>query len=125
MIPCDIHHEQHVECLMIESIKKKNERNFFSRNKEDQIDHSVGIVLKKHLGDTIDVDDVLCTLYVKNYDINYITGIELSAKVDKGRMHILGKMLEVIKAPRNDLSKFAPKIICFDKLFKCYVHHRT
>ena len=41
------------------------------RKKEDEIDHSVGIVLKKHLGDTIDVNDVLCTLYVKNLDINF------------------------------------------------------
>ena len=36
--------------------------------KEDSIDHSVGIVLKKHLGDTINVGDTLCTLYV-NKDI--------------------------------------------------------
>lgn len=41
------------------------------RKKEDEIDHSVGIVLKKHLGDTIDVNDVLCTLYVNNLDINF------------------------------------------------------
>ena len=41
------------------------------KNKEDKIDHSVGIVLKKHLGDTVDVNDVLCTLYVKNYDIDF------------------------------------------------------
>lgn len=41
------------------------------RNKEDKIDHSVGIVLKKHLDDTIDVGDILCTLYVKNLDIEF------------------------------------------------------
>lgn len=41
------------------------------RNKEDKIDHSVGIVLKKHLGDTIDVDDVLCTLYVNKFDFEF------------------------------------------------------
>ena len=41
------------------------------RSKEDKIDHSVGIVLKKHLGDTIDVNDVLCTLYVNNFDISF------------------------------------------------------
>ena len=29
-------------------------------------------------------------------------------------MHILGKMLEVIKAPRKELSKYAPKIISFE-----------
>ena len=38
-------------------------------NKEDIIDHRVGIVLKKHLNDKIDVDDVLCTLYVNNLHI--------------------------------------------------------
>ena len=37
--------------------------------KEDSIDHSVGIVLKKHLNDKINVGDILCTLYV-NKDIN-------------------------------------------------------
>lgn len=36
--------------------------------KEDSIDHSVGIVLKHHLGDKINVGDILCTLYV-NKDI--------------------------------------------------------
>jgi len=41
------------------------------RNKEDKIDHSVGIVLKKHLGDTIDINDTLCTLYVKDLDIDF------------------------------------------------------
>ena len=41
------------------------------RNKEDKIDHSVGIVLKKHLGDTIDINDTLCTLYVNNLDIDF------------------------------------------------------
>ena len=41
------------------------------RSKEDKIDHSVGIVLKKHLGDTIDIDDTLCTLYVKDLNINF------------------------------------------------------
>ena len=36
--------------------------------KEDTIDYSVGIVLKKHIGDKVNVGDVLCTLYV-NSDI--------------------------------------------------------
>lgn len=31
-----------------------------------------------------------------------------------GRLHILGKMLEVLPAPRPELSKYAPKIISFD-----------
>ena len=38
-------------------------------NKEDKIDYSVGIVLKKHLNDSIKVGDVLCTLYVKDLNI--------------------------------------------------------
>lgn len=39
------------------------------KNKEDEIDHSVGIILKKHLGDTIDVGDILCDLYVKDLNL--------------------------------------------------------
>ena len=38
-------------------------------SKEDAIDYSVGIVLNKHIGDTININDTLCTLYV-NSDIN-------------------------------------------------------
>lgn len=38
-------------------------------SKEDAIDYSVGIVIKKHINDHINVGDVLCTLYV-NKDIN-------------------------------------------------------
>ena len=37
--------------------------------KEDTIDYSVGIVLKKHIGDHINIGDLLCTLYV-NKDIS-------------------------------------------------------
>lgn len=40
-------------------------------NKEDKIDYSVGIVLKKHINDHVNIDDVLCTLYVnKDIEIN-------------------------------------------------------
>ena len=41
-------------------------------NKEDIIDHTVGIVLKKHLNESVNIGDTLCTLYVKdlNIDIN-------------------------------------------------------
>ena len=41
-------------------------------NKEDMIDHTVGIVLKKHLNESVDIGNTLCTLYVKdlNIDIN-------------------------------------------------------
>ena len=35
-------------------------------------------------------------------------------KARKGRLTILGKMAEAIKAPRKKLSKYAPKIISFD-----------
>ena len=35
------------------------------------------------------------------------------AQAYDGRMHILGKMLEVLPAPRPELSKYAPKIIRF------------
>ena len=33
------------------------------------------------------------------------------AQAYDGRMHILGKMLEVLPAPREHLSKYAPKIV--------------
>lgn len=36
--------------------------------KEDSIDYSVGIVIKKHLGERVNIGDTLCTLYV-NKDI--------------------------------------------------------
>ncbi|MDR3085457.1 MAG: polyribonucleotide nucleotidyltransferase [Christensenellaceae bacterium] len=35
------------------------------------------------------------------------------AQAYEGRMHIMGKMLEVLDAPRESLSKYAPKIISF------------
>lgn len=35
-------------------------------SKEDAIDYTVGIVLNKHVGDVVNVDDTLCTLYVNN-----------------------------------------------------------
>ena len=35
------------------------------------------------------------------------------AQAREGRMHILGKMLSVLSAPRRELSKWAPKIISF------------
>ena len=33
--------------------------------KEDKIDSSVGIVLRKKIGDNVQIGDVLCTLYLK------------------------------------------------------------
>jgi len=35
------------------------------KTKEDKIDSSVGIVLKKKIGDDVEIGDVLCTLYLK------------------------------------------------------------
>lgn len=40
------------------------------RNKEDKIDHSVGIVLEKHLDEHVMVGETLCTLYVNDLNIN-------------------------------------------------------
>lgn len=48
-------------------------------SKEDDIDHSVGIVLKKHIGDHVNVGDTLCTLYVnKDIEINPNDYFEIS-----------------------------------------------
>ena len=48
-------------------------------NKEDAIDYSVGIVLKKHIGDIININDTLCTLYVnKDIDVNPDDYFEIS-----------------------------------------------
>ena len=49
---------------------------------------------------------------IKGIDENILKTALNQAK--QGRMHILGKMLEVIDAPRKELSKFAPKIISFE-----------
>ena len=40
------------------------------RTKEDSIDHSVGIVVEKELGDYIKKDDLLATLYVKDKNLS-------------------------------------------------------
>lgn len=39
---------------------------------------------------------------IKNYDIKYTTGIELSAKVDHGRMHILGYNIDIYNKELNN-----------------------
>ncbi len=39
-------------------------------NKEDKIDYGVGIVIKKHLNESVNIGDTLCTLYVKDLNIN-------------------------------------------------------
>ncbi len=40
------------------------------KSKEDKIDYGVGIVLKKHLNDQVNIGDTLCTLYVNDSNIN-------------------------------------------------------
>ena len=40
------------------------------RNKEDKIDHTVGIVLEKHLDEHVEVGETLCTLYVNDINIS-------------------------------------------------------
>lgn len=42
----------------------------FRNNKEEKIDYGVGIVLNKNLGDYIHKNDTLCTLYVKDKNID-------------------------------------------------------
>ena len=49
---------------------------------------------------------------IKGIDENILKTALNQAK--EGRMHILGKMLEVIEKPNKDLSKYAPKIISFN-----------
>ncbi len=49
---------------------------------------------------------------IKGIDENILTTALEQARA--GRMHILGEMLKVIKAPRKSLSKYAPKIISFN-----------
>lgn len=49
---------------------------------------------------------------IKGIDENILrTALE---KAKAGRMHIMGKMLEVLSSPRENLSKYAPKIISFN-----------
>ncbi len=49
---------------------------------------------------------------IKGIDENILKTALNQAK--QGRMHILGKMLEVIDKPKKELSPYAPKIITFD-----------
>ena len=49
---------------------------------------------------------------IKGIDKNILTTALNQAR--EGRMHILGIMLDTIKAPREELSKYAPKIISFN-----------
>ncbi len=49
---------------------------------------------------------------IKGIDENILKTALNQAK--EGRMHILGKMLEVLDKPRSEMSKYAPKIISFN-----------
>ena len=40
------------------------------KSKEDSIDYTVGIVLKRHIGDMVNIGDTLFTLYVNDLNIN-------------------------------------------------------
>ena len=48
---------------------------------------------------------------IKGIDRDILTRALAQAK--EGRMHILGKMMETIDQPREHLSEYAPKIVCF------------
>ena len=48
---------------------------------------------------------------IKGIDREILTRALAQAK--EGRMHILGKMMETIDQPREHLSEYAPKIVCF------------
>ena len=49
---------------------------------------------------------------IKGIDKNILTTALEQAR--EGRMEIMGKMLSVIKAPREQMSKYAPKIVSFN-----------
>lgn len=49
---------------------------------------------------------------IKGIDKDILT--RALAQARDGRMHIMGKMLECIKEPRKEMSKYAPKIISFN-----------
>lgn len=64
------------------------------KTKEDKIDSSVGIVLKKKIGDDVKVGDVLCTLYLKEgskpiqEDLTYYYTFTMT-KEDEQRIEVL------------------------------------
>ena len=66
----------------------------------------------KVAGTTKGITAIQMDIKIKGIDRNILeTALE---QARKGRMHILGKMNEVLSAPRAQLSKYAPKIISFD-----------
>ncbi len=66
----------------------------------------------KVAGTTKGITAIQMDIKIKGIDRNILeTALE---QARQGRMHILGKMNEVLSAPRAQLSKYAPKIISFD-----------
>lgn len=72
-----------------------------------------------HLGDmdfktTGTVDGLTaCQMDIKVDGLSYEILENALAQAHEGRMHILGKMLEVMPAPREDLKPHAPRIVSF------------
>ena len=66
----------------------------------------------KVAGTTKGITAIQMDIKIKGIDESILrTALE---QARKGRLHILGKMLEVLPEPRKELSKYAPKIISFD-----------
>lgn len=66
----------------------------------------------KVAGTTKGITAIQMDIKIKGIDRNILeTALE---QARKGRLFILGKMNEVLSAPRAELSKYAPKIISFD-----------
>ena len=57
----------------------------FRQNKDEKLDYGVGIVLKKNLGDYVNQGDILCTLYVKDVNINVEKDCLKCFKIEGGR----------------------------------------
>ncbi|MEG0935720.1 MAG: polyribonucleotide nucleotidyltransferase [Clostridia bacterium] len=65
----------------------------------------------KVAGTALGITAIQMDIKIKGIDENVLR--QALSQAFTGRMHILGKMLEVLPAPRTHLSKFAPKIITF------------
>ncbi len=58
----------------------------FRQTKDDKIDYSVGIVLNKNIGDYININDTLCTLYISNPNF-YLNEKDLECfKIEGGKL---------------------------------------
>ena len=65
----------------------------------------------KVAGTTEGITAIQMDIKIKGIDEEILTRALEQAR--QGRLHILSKMMEVIDAPREDLSKWAPKIVSF------------